>query len=51
MPGESFSFNNTVGPRTEKRGYQGAPVIIGNKIESGLGEVSVKYLVHYIMLC
>ncbi len=37
MPGESFSFNNTVGPRTEKRGYQGAPVIIGNKIESGLG--------------
>lgn len=23
--------------RTEKRGYQGAPVIIGNKIESGLG--------------
>ncbi|EPY2274226.1 VanW family protein [Clostridium sporogenes] len=37
MPDESFSFNNTVGPRTEKRGYQGAPVIIGNKIESGLG--------------
>ncbi|MCS4480147.1 VanW family protein [Clostridium botulinum] len=37
MPGESFSFNNIVGPRTEKRGYQGAPVIIGNKIESGLG--------------
>nr|WP_242568325.1 VanW family protein [Clostridium botulinum] len=37
MPGESFSFNNTVGPRTAERGYQGAPVIVGNKIESGLG--------------
>ncbi|KOR25605.1 VanW family protein [Clostridium sp. L74] len=37
MPAESFSFNNTVGPRTAERGYQGAPVIVGNKIESGLG--------------
>ncbi|EJO5347981.1 VanW family protein [Clostridium botulinum] len=37
MPGETFSFNNIVGPRTAQRGYEGAPVIVGNKIESGLG--------------
>lgn len=37
MPGESFSFNETVGERTKARGYQEAGVIIGNKIESGLG--------------
>jgi len=37
MPGETFSFNGTVGERTEARGYQQAPVIIGNKVDSGLG--------------
>lgn len=37
MPNESFSFNKIVGERTEKRGYQTAPVIIGDKLESGLG--------------
>lgn len=37
MPGESFSFNDIVGERTASRGYKEAPVIIGNKIESGLG--------------
>ncbi|WP_163192061.1 VanW family protein [Clostridium thermarum] len=37
MPGDSFSFNETVGERTKARGYQEAGVIIGNKIESGLG--------------
>ena len=37
MPGDSFSFNETVGQRTKARGYQEAGVIIGNKIESGLG--------------
>ncbi|AKA70975.1 VanW family protein [Clostridium scatologenes] len=37
MPGEVFSFNDTVGERTEERGYEPAPVIIGNKLESGLG--------------
>lgn len=36
-PGETFSFNGIVGERTEARGYQAAPVIIGNKVESGLG--------------
>lgn len=37
MPGEVFSFNDTVGERTGERGYEPAPVIIGNKLESGLG--------------
>lgn len=37
MPGESFSFNETVGERTKARGYKEAGVIIGDKIESGLG--------------
>ncbi len=37
MPGETFSFNGVVGERTEARGYQSAPVIVGNKVESGLG--------------
>ena len=37
MPGETFSFNGTVGERTVARGYQEAGVIVGNKVESGLG--------------
>ncbi|NMM65288.1 hypothetical protein HBE96_22150 [Clostridium sp. P21] len=37
MPGDIFSFNDIVGERTEARGYEPAPVIIGNKLESGLG--------------
>lgn len=37
IPGETFSFNEVVGERTEKRGYMEAPVIIGNKVESGIG--------------
>jgi len=37
MPDESFSFNKTVGERTRGRGYKEAGVIIGDKIESGLG--------------
>ncbi|WP_251862105.1 VanW family protein [Clostridium sp. Marseille-Q2269] len=37
MPGKIFSFNDIVGPRTASRGYQGAPVIVGNKVEAGLG--------------
>lgn len=37
MPGESFSFNETVGERTAARGYKAAGVIIGDKIESGIG--------------
>ena len=37
MPGETFSFNGVVGERTKERGYMEAPVIVGNKVESGLG--------------
>lgn len=37
MPGDVFSFNDTVGERTSEKGYEPAPVIIGNKLESGLG--------------
>lgn len=37
MPGDIFSFNGVVGERTAAKGYQAAPVIIGNKLESGLG--------------
>lgn len=37
MPGDIFSFNEVVGERTHKKGYQAAPVIIGDKLEDGLG--------------
>lgn len=37
MPGDEFSFNDVVGERTAEKGYQAAPVIIGNQVDSGLG--------------
>jgi vancomycin resistance protein YoaR len=37
MPGDSFSFNKTVGQRTIARGFQEAPIIIGNRIDAGVG--------------
>lgn len=37
MPGDTFSFNDVVGKRTAERGYKEAPVIVGNKLDSGLG--------------
>ena len=37
LPGGAFSFNNTVGHRTAEKGYQPAPVDIGNKVGMGLG--------------
>lgn len=37
MPGDTFSFNGVVGERTAAKGYQAAPVIIGDKLEAGLG--------------
>ncbi|MDP4177968.1 MAG: VanW family protein [Bacillota bacterium] len=37
IPGDTFSFNDTVGERTAARGYKEAPVLIGNKADSGLG--------------
>lgn len=36
-PGEVFSFNHIVGPRTGETGYRDAPVIVGNKLEPGVG--------------
>lgn len=37
LPGYRFSFNNTVGERTEERGYQDALIYINDGIEPGLG--------------
>ena len=37
MPGEIFSFNEVLGERTKERGYMEAPIIIDNKVESGIG--------------
>jgi len=37
MPGESFSFNGTVGKRTAAKGYKSAPVDIGTKVSSDYG--------------
>mgnify|MGYP001597813186 CR=1 FL=1 len=37
MPGDVFSFNGVVGERTAARGYKSAGVIIGDKLEQGLG--------------
>lgn len=37
MPGDSFSFNGVVGERTTAKGYKIAGVIIGNKVDSGIG--------------
>jgi vancomycin resistance protein YoaR len=36
-PGAIFSFNHTVGPRTEERGFRDAPVIVADELEPGLG--------------
>lgn len=38
QPGQTFSFNDVVGPRTSKRGYKSAPVFSGsNSTEDGIG--------------
>lgn len=38
MPGETFSFNKTVGQRTYSKGYKDAPVFTGgNNVENGVG--------------
>lgn len=37
MPNDIFSFNKIVGPRTSKKGYKKAPVIVGTKAQPGLG--------------
>lgn len=37
FPGELFSFNETVGMRTEGRGYQRAPIIVRGELAEGIG--------------
>ena len=37
MPGEEFSYDKTILPRTSANGYMAAPVYVGNKVESGMG--------------
>lgn len=37
LPGQTFSFNDTVGPRTEATGYKDAYVIVNNKYVEGVG--------------
>jgi vancomycin resistance protein YoaR len=36
-PGEVMSFNRTVGPRVEERGFSKAPVIVADVMETGIG--------------
>jgi vancomycin resistance protein YoaR len=37
MSGQTFSFNDVVGPRTEKRGFRVAPTIVDNEYEDAVG--------------
>jgi vancomycin resistance protein YoaR len=36
-PGATFSFNEATGPRTLRRGYRKAPVVIRGELEDGIG--------------
>lgn len=36
-PGQTFSFNQTVGPRTAELGFREAPVFAGKKVVPGIG--------------
>jgi len=37
LPGEEFSFNETVGPRTRERGFQTATILSGGQFIPGIG--------------
>lgn len=37
FPGETFSFNKTLGERTEKKGYKRAPVIVKGEMAEDIG--------------
>ena len=37
FPGETFSFNRTIGKRTVERGYREAPVIVRGELSEGVG--------------
>lgn len=36
-PGETFSYNNVVGPRLEKKGYKAAPIFEEGQVVPGIG--------------
>lgn len=37
IPGQEFSFNETVGPREMEEGFREAKIIVGGKFENGMG--------------
>ncbi len=37
FPGETFSFNRTVGKRTKEKGYLPAPIIVKGELSEGIG--------------
>src|SRR5690606_11135000 len=37
LPGDVFSMNEAIGPRTEENGYMDAPVILNGEIVEGIG--------------
>lgn len=37
MPGQEFSYNTLVGPRTRARGFTDAPEIVGDELQNGVG--------------
>lgn len=37
QPGQVFSFNAAIGPRTPERGFAKAPVLVGNHLTNGIG--------------
>ena len=37
LPGDEFSYNNTVGERTEARGFKAGKIFVGDKVEDGIG--------------
>ncbi len=37
MPGDVFSYDQAILPRTAENGYQSAGVYVGNRVESGIG--------------
>ena len=37
MPGEEFSYNKIVGPRSSENGYRLAPVIVSGQLQPGIG--------------
>lgn len=37
QPGQTFSFNSVVGPRTTAKGYKSAPIFSGSGTENGIG--------------